>query len=362
VLLLRTLSSIAVGLLLAANADAGSELRELYRGARATAMGGAFVAVADDEQAIFMNPAGLAQITGSTLNLVPLVVEASSEAILNYATYLAAFTQPAATDTLTFLMGKSLQTRVQAAPALVFPGFGFAVLADQEIASVNHDPYYPKLQTTFQTTDGVQAAFGQTVLKLNRGRTRVSVGLGAKVLWRRGGTRTLSAFDLLSGLSGGDYNQFVTQAFGGFGMGYGGDAGVLVTHQMRDKMTLRFGAAMTEIGDISFGEADPQKGNLSVGASFTFKSRDLTGTFSYDFRHILADADWRKKNHLGLELSLPLITLYGGVNGVHPTYGASFDLWVLKFTGMHYTEDVGALIDQSAQGRFLLQVQLKMPI
>src|SRR4051812_2175408 len=56
-----------------------SELKELFRGARATAMGGAFVSVADDEQAVFYNPAGLANIQASTFHFVSASLEASTD-------------------------------------------------------------------------------------------------------------------------------------------------------------------------------------------------------------------------------------------------------------------------------------------
>lgn len=70
--------TITACLLLAAGTALAGGFNIYEAGARATAMGGAFTATADDGSAIFYNPAGLAFLEGSAvdLNLMPVVPQA----------------------------------------------------------------------------------------------------------------------------------------------------------------------------------------------------------------------------------------------------------------------------------------------
>ncbi len=73
----------------------GGQFLKLGVGARAQAMGGAFVSIADDASAIFWNPAGIARINKSVVNI-------------NHANWLAdiSFTQAAYVFDVGFLPGK----------------------------------------------------------------------------------------------------------------------------------------------------------------------------------------------------------------------------------------------------------------
>ena len=58
-----SLAVVFVMLILPLHAVDAKEYPTLYRGPRPLAMGGAFTAVADDENALFYNPAGIAEIS-----------------------------------------------------------------------------------------------------------------------------------------------------------------------------------------------------------------------------------------------------------------------------------------------------------
>ena len=53
----------------------------LHRGVRPLGMGGAFTAVADDENALFYNPAGLSALKGLELGLLNPIVEVSKKSL-----------------------------------------------------------------------------------------------------------------------------------------------------------------------------------------------------------------------------------------------------------------------------------------
>ena len=58
----------------------GEEFPYLYKGARPLGMGGAFTAISDDANALFYNPAGLANIKVTTVSPFNLQMESSQGA------------------------------------------------------------------------------------------------------------------------------------------------------------------------------------------------------------------------------------------------------------------------------------------
>jgi hypothetical protein len=129
---------------LAPPAHALEELREFYRGTRAVAMGGAFVALADDEQAIFFNPAGLAGVKGFTFNFVSLDIESSLDNYLAFLQVGSKLSGSIGTDTLNELMGKRLYARAQISPSLVLKNFGIAPIVDGQFAFNESNPRPPR--------------------------------------------------------------------------------------------------------------------------------------------------------------------------------------------------------------------------
>jgi hypothetical protein len=79
---LKVLYSISFILLLSATPVSAQE-PFFYDGTRALSMGKAFSALADDENALFYNPAGLTQINGRTISLSGYIQQYSWEATLS---------------------------------------------------------------------------------------------------------------------------------------------------------------------------------------------------------------------------------------------------------------------------------------
>lgn len=353
------LLSAAIASCLATAAREGraeSELRELYRGARAQALGGAFVAIADDEQTLFMNPAGLAGVEKPQIHYLVTDIEASTDVITS-ASSLSAISD-ASTDSINELMGKNIYARTQITPSFIMPNFGVGILVDGQAALLAKNQAYPNIVVGYQTTNGVQFGYGVS-LSGRRGRRDATkgdfrVGIGGKVLWRRGGYRTIGLTDLVNISS-----DTLTSMAGNFGRGIGFDAGAQYLLPLNNRLTLNLGAAMTEIGDVKFAsEADTQPGNLSAGVAFRYTLPRSAFILAYDYRHILDDTDWRKRSHLGAEIQLPMLSLYAGLNQLNLTYGVSFDAWIFKLTAVSYLEEIGPLANQDEERRYLLRLAL----
>ncbi|MBT3317059.1 hypothetical protein HN388_03685, partial [bacterium] len=95
----RKLTVLACALILLVSGTAFAAGFNIYEaGAKATALGGAFTATADDGSAIFYNPAGLAFIEGSglSMNLMPIIPTAEfTGATMPDGTYETAKTKSA---------------------------------------------------------------------------------------------------------------------------------------------------------------------------------------------------------------------------------------------------------------------------
>lgn len=359
-LVLGLASGLALGLAFApvralAAGGTADELRELFRGARAQAMGNAYVALADDEQALFYNPAGMAGVTRQSIHYGYADIDFNQD-ILSAAS-LASAMNGSMGESLNSIMGQNVFGRAQIAPMFLMPNFGVGILIDQQVAFIAKNKALPNITYGYQTTNGVQAAYGLSILKKGRRDSAAQdlrLGIGGKILWRRGGYRELSLTQMLN-LSMDELNAQI----GDYGQGIGVDAGLQYQRKFGAVLTLSAGAAWTEIGDIEFaGTAAPQPGNLSMGLGAKAQLPRMTATLAYDYRHANADTDPAKRHHLGLELKVPMLAIYGGLSQGNLSYGLSFDAWLFKVTAVSYAEVLGAISGQDTQRRYLVHLGL----
>lgn len=334
------------------------ELHETYVGTRAQAMGGAYVALADDEQAVFLNPAGLAGNQKRSLYLLNSDTTLSTETYSSLSSMKSAFS-PFSTDSINVLMNKNIYFREQLSPTLMLPNFGISYLVDQQVASRAMNRAIPKLTLGYQTTQGIQTAIGIPLIRgLRKKKHDLRLGIGLKLMWRRGGYKTLSLKQVLN-LS----TSTLSEIGGNYGRGIGVDLGLQHVFNLNPRFTLSSGLVYTDIGDTSFGGAqDPLHSNLTWGAAASYTLYRVKFTMAYDYRHILAETDFRKRNHLGFEVGIPWFSLYGGFSQVNITYGVGMDLWMFKVIAAKYTEQLGSIVRQNSEERWSIKIALKIDI
>ena len=321
-------------------------------------MGNAFVAVADDEQAIFYNPAGLAGAKKISLNLGAVDLDVSNELVDGYSELSKSLSNVGLSSINSFI-GKQEYARATAASTLVLPGFGIAALYDQQIALRLKNLAFPQGQLGVQTTYGAQIGFGTSLLKKrNASNGDLRIGVAAKMLYRAGGYQNLTLTQLVT-LD----TASITQNLTNFGIGYGVDTGLQYVRPFKKKFTLMGGLSLTDIGNTSFSTgADPIVSNLTLGVAGRYETKGFRATMAYDFAHVFDSADWRKKSHLGLELGLPVLSLYAGLNQVSFTYGAGIDLWLLKLMYVSYAEEQSSAAGLNAERRMMIHLALKVEI
>jgi hypothetical protein len=322
-------------------------------------MGNAFTAVADDEEAVFYNPAGLAGINKFSLMLGSVSVDTSNELISNFSTYQKAISNYSISS-LNTLIGKNLYARGTGLASFTVPGFELAGIYDAQVAVRLKNLAYPQGIIVYQTTYGVQTGVGFKVFKLKRNRGELRFGVSGKLLYRSGGFQypTLTQIMTLS-------TQAIESGFASQGTGYGLDTGTqFVYHLVKKKLDLQAGLVMTDIGNTAFSSgAASQLSNLSFGLAAILRSRDLTATLAYDSGHILdGSMDFSRKNHFGLELKFPVVSLSAGINALSPTFGASLDLWIFKVSGLYYGEDQATVANQDLEQRTMVNASVKFDL
>lgn len=335
-----------------------AEFHQLYRGARAQAMGNAYVGLADDEQAIFLNPAGLAGVKKYTFHYLVGDFSASADLIRSFSEGADAFSDPSA-DSLNNLLGKNVSGRAQMSSMLMMPNLGIGLIIDGQASFRGKNRALPNVTLGYQTTNGIQVAYGATLGKAFKQKAEFRVGLAAKMLFRRGGYTPLPLLTLLT-----FSKDTLSQITGNYSRGIGLDLGSQYVHRPNKRLTLSAGLAYTDVGDTSFSnEADPITGLMTLGFAAQYELRGATKfTVAYDFRNIQDGGDWRKKQHVGVELALPILSLYGGINQVYFSYGASVDLWLLRVTGLTYVEELGEYVHQDPERRWTLKLALKFDL
>jgi hypothetical protein len=353
-------SGILLGLaLLPGSLSHAAMLRETYRGARAQAMGNAYVGLADDEQAVWYNPAGLAGNQKYEFHYLTEDLTISTDTLGSYSA-ISAIRSPSG-DVLNSFMGMNIYAQTQTNATLVMPNFGFSVLFDGQTALQEQNKAFPDIGFGYQTTSGFQAAYafstaGKGRRQKERGEWRF--GVAAKMLFRRGGYRRIPIIDLVS-IS----KETIKELIGPWGTGYGIDLGMQYVKPIHKGLKFSAGMALTDIGATNFGNGpDPIPQNLSAGVAATYELGIGQLITTYDWRHITDATDWRKKSHLGAELALPMLSLYGGVNQTYLTYGAGFDVWVIKVTALTYGEENGSFIGQNPERRYSLRLDFKFAL
>lgn len=331
----------------------------LYTATRADSMGGAFVAVADDEEAIFMNPAGLAGIKGFSFNYAPVDLELSKDTVLAGLSGATAVSSLSG-NSLNAFMGKDMYTSAQFAPSLVMPNFGISLISNGQFQLLEQNVANPNFALGYQITNGVQAAFGYSVLpKRYRMKSDLRVGVAVKMLWRQGGYYDLGFLQLLQFTQ--DPQGQLHSMIGPYSQGIGVDVGTQYLYTVNKNLTLSTALVMTDVGDTTFSNPldQPIKSNMTLGFAATYKLKRIKFIADFDYQHILQDMDTASKTHMGLEMQIPFINLDCGMDQMQFTYGASFDIWILRISAASYAQQLDSYAGQNPEQRYALRIALK---
>jgi len=349
-----------------------------HEGLRPLGMGNAFVSVADDYNAIFYNPAGLARLKswdGEFLN--PHFKISANSVELGSEIYSlvsgAAGDNSEVLDLIESQIGKTQGLAIGWTPHFIVPGFGLAIGAELGASLAFYRD--PSIYVDFGPTVIIPMAFAMNFLE-----DRLSIGLGIKGVARGGLQHEFSMSDLQSlGASqnkekdgssteeteeGPTLDDFVV---GGFG--YGADFGLLFTPIKTMSPTL--GLSIADVGgtkyekfDISGSATAAPKSRLpAVNVGFSLKP------YTSDMSYLLAAIDvhqtnqpihFSKKLNMGLEYGLgkQLFKLQMGLHQGWLTGGFQFDVGLLNLKFISYSEELSAVAGGQQDRKYALQFKL----
>ena len=374
----------AVSLISLSSVSAFAQLQSEYLhqpvlSTRVMGMGGAFTAVADDYNALYYNPAGLARLDHN--QFVAEIYAGLTPSILSFETQLSgAGNNPTSIqNVLANNFGDHFSSRVGLGGTWVGPHWG-----------IGFQPVDLSLELDIHGTAGVTLgveAFQDTLLQYGHGwsfgeNNSLSVGIAPKAVYRASIQQDLTIFNIISSGSGGSIFQ-PSEANEGLFVDF--DLGAMYTFQIPDdgwfkwlknaKPTVAF--AVRNVLDLqtpadfhlysSQSSAYPAQlqRRFDVGTNFVlpefwvFKPH-----FMIDFRDLgTAQASFIKCSHVGAEL---LWKAFGWLNGGYRvglsegyfTAGLSAELGVFLLDLAAYSEEIGTTSDPRQSTRYMAQLSV----
>lgn len=330
-----------------------SELPTLFRGIRPLGMGGAFITLSDDENAMFYNPAGLNDVEGfGGIDLINPLIEVSESSLDLYKDLkdIDPNNTTQVTDLLNRFMGKHQHIRAAFFPNLFFHNFAIGALGQATLDAEIRNRADPRVITDAKVDNGLLAAVAYGLLD-----NTLQIGVTGKFIQRQGISKTFTAVDIAS-------NKFDPLSDLDNKNDFAFDLGAKINIDI-PIVKPSFGVVLQNITDLDFEQLGklPQQLNvgLAINPGFWIVSSTLAAEIDDITKQIDVDNDIYKRIHLGVEVRFPaVLTVRGGFNQGYLTAGAALDVWILKIEYATYAEELGAVAGQRDDRRHVGQVVL----
>jgi hypothetical protein len=320
-------------ILLAASAKA-ELIRQPYPGVRPTGMGNAFLAISDDNNAMWYNPAGLARVKGYHLSIIDTSLAVDSEDTFNRLNN-AIF----GGDYNNLIRPDRQYMRFNFRPTFLMKYFSFSFFS--------HATSFTKLSNltdlnaridlyTFNDM-GAATGFGFPL------GPYFSLGMTARAFVRTGVDSVITGAQLLNSLGLGmgvpDQNTVLSAAFtqmaqlAGVGYGLGLDFGLMAQVPLPPgypKWT--FAAVVDDLGKTTFrsynGMPAPSRVDetVHVGTAVQYDfGRKGQINLAADYRNLLQNYGIMRSLNIGVEYRHPWFAVRGGLSQGYPTGGFSME-------------------------------------
>lgn len=317
---------LSLPVVLASPAWAGNGTRlpsSNFVGVRPAAMGQAFTAVADDQNALYYNPAGLGRLEQWSLEVISPILGINSNITENASDIQdilggGSSSQKDAIEkigpVIETISGENNYFRAGLAPYFVMPRFGVAGYAQVESEIVPHGQAVPSI-IDFDFT-------GDTDLRMGYAHNFFGkkLSVGASVAYKERVQVLLeefSLFDLTEISKTKDKQDELIKKYLRAGWGVGVDTGILFTPVATWSPTL--GVSILNVGDVSFRKGGPLSGlvdenakgssglpsnlpqSVNMGVSVTPAFGNWITRASFDYRDINLPLPASQKPALGVE-------------------------------------------------------------
>lgn len=327
------------------------ELPNLYHGIRPLGMGGAFITLSNDENALFYNPAGLNDVKGyggvEILNPLASISENSLELYKDIQD-VEGTNEVQVVNLLKKHVGKHQHVKASFSPNFYMHNFAIAALGQGTMDLEVRNPAFPEVFSDVKLD--MAGLVGGAYSFWNR---KLQIGVTGKLVRREGVKKTFQPADIVV-----NFDPFANRKTAtDFAFDVGTKYNLPVFLEPSVALVLQ---NITDLDFDTLGEI-PQQLNIGaginpnfwiVGSSVIFEVDDIT-------KEAGTDNDLYKRIHLGAEMRFPMIlSLRVGVNQGYYTAGATVDFWMLKLAYATYAEEVGAFAGQRGDRRHVAQISL----
>jgi hypothetical protein len=353
------------------------EFSYLARSPRALLMGDAYTAMADDEYTLFYNPAALGRnkgVSASSINPsfgLPDVYHDLSR-FQKFPSTAAGITNK--------IMEYPIYMQTAAFPTLKLSHFGMTLFANNKTSLVLHNAIHPMVDLNYRYDRGFIAGFAYNVgtgaysdkpkrntrAKITTGK-RLSTGVAIKHVNRQGVQNQFDLFGttLLNKISSGAVDAAALKTALGYstGDGWGVDLGSEFAYASGNSL-FTAGASVLDIGDTYFkktagtGTIPKQEMAVNTGVAYKQDFSVFDYTLSADLHPMFSYVSFARQFHFGAEVSMPLVSAFGGWSEGYFSYGASIKLWPIKLTTGFYGVETGTKYRQQQAKRFILYLSL----
>lgn len=336
-------------------ATQAEELPNLYRGIRPLGMGGAFITLSDDENAMFYNPAGLNDVSGfGGVDLLNPLVEVSQNTMSFYQDLsdLDTKNEKAVVDFLRERIGDHQHVRAAVLPNVFMHNFAVGLLGQTTVDMEVRNSVIPDMPTNVRLDMGIVASGA-----LGFFDQRLQIGLTGKFVQRQGVNKTYTAVDIVNDTFDpiDDADKAGKKSDSAF------DIGTKVNFKNALKPT--FALVVQNITDLDFKELGVIPQQVNVGAAINPDFWILKTTFAVEVddltKNVDSDKDLMKRTHVGAEFRFPkVLSVRAGLNGGYLTAGVGIDLWIVSLSLATYEEELGAFAGQRGDRRYAGQFSL----
>ncbi len=337
-----------------ASTAGAQQMYETARSLRSLGMGGMYIPIVNDTDALFYNPAALGKVKGFNFLLANVAVQTNTDSLGEISKLQSI--DPSDPSSFNSFYGKTIEAGASAKAAVAMPYFGFGYYTNYDVTLQLHNPAYPQFDTYFLNDSGYVLG-GALPLGSNS-----YLGMNFKRINRWGGERK----DLgLSTVASGTSFDKIRQNVDNKGTGYGLDLAIMT--EISAPLNPTLAVVWQDIGNTAFTQTAgtdapphiPQ--NLSAGAGVGFDLPGIDWTAGVEVRHLLEpEYQIGKKLHLGTELSLPLIDLRGGISQGYFSYGVGVNFLIFHIDAVSYTEELGVYPGQTADNRYAASISIDL--
>lgn len=334
---------------------AAGERYEFFNGVRSLGMGGASVAVVNDETALVANPAALAKLRDYYFTIIDPEMSVSQEAEEIVGLDVFRTTDPQiALDKCNANIDRHLQTRAQVFPSVVFPYFGFGLFDKYEInAEVQSDDN--KFHYHYNNDYAGVIGFG--------------VPIAGGIIKFGGSVRAINRTEVNRDDLDPTSTTLTLKSLASSGTGFGADAGLIITAPTAWLPTLA--ATYRDIGRTSYNytkgmfitstdrpESTPE--SVDVGLSiFPIMGKGIRSTWTIEYQDVLTasdETDHFRRAHGGFELNYrDALFFRGGWNQHYYTAGLELAIANYQFQAATYGEDIGDSTTHREDRRYVVK-------